>query len=115
MQAKTTAMSPWSEFEPLMQRVLDATSLTIPEVMAHIGYNSSGSYYKWEQTGEVPTRARYAIAGYLWELGGSAPPLFTKAELVTLFGLLNGWQIPSAVRNALSDKIANQVVTNGTR
>lgn len=113
-QVKHTATSSWTEFEPALERVMKLTGASMNEIMMTIGYAGAGNIAKWRADGVVPRRAKYALVGYLSELEGGVvvtptEAVFTFDELVAMFGVLSGWQIPADVQKALSRKIAKQV------
>jgi hypothetical protein len=87
-----------------------------------VGYDAA-TWSHWKNTDKVPTRARYALMGFLAEQNAQipapppsvVPPLFDHEELSWLFGMLIGITLPQHrvehIRGKVAKAIAQIIIT----
>lgn len=107
---KVTATVPWSEVEPLFNRLRTGTGATAGELLRSIGYDSTSSIVKWQKDSKCPLRVKYALLGMAAEISLPAATkqqiIWTHSELADLFGLTIGLQLPDGSLKHLQGKLA---------
>ena len=111
IMTKSTATVPWSEVEPLFNRIRTALDCPAREVLHTIGYDSGSSVAKWTRDGKCPLRVKYALLGMAAELQvqrhqPKAVTIFSHQELADIFGLTLGLILPGTTLHALQTKLA---------